>query len=170
MAFETVCKRSRLKMCIFKLSIFEIHLATLLPDVLCHFSGCSSISTVTLPADPAGGAAGAGLLHQGGGVALAPSTSLNLQFLDLTDCVRLMDAGLHLIAKNSPHLRQLYLRRCINITGKIYYHCLMMLFVCCHLVFSGRPNTLGKNVFWNYIKSFSLFAQKHWVWNIGVFC
>ncbi len=42
---------------------------------------------------------------------------LNLQYLDLTDCVRLMDAGLHLIAKNSPHLRQLYLRRCINITG-----------------------------------------------------
>ena len=41
-----------------------------------------------------------------------------------------MDAGLHLIAKNSPHLRQLYLRRCINITGKIYYYYwLMMLFV-----------------------------------------
>ena len=47
-----------------------------------------------------------------------------------------MDAGLHLIAKNSPHLRQLYLRRCINITGKkmrfqstgekIYRHSLMV--------------------------------------------
>ena len=44
-----------------------------------------------------------------------------------------MDAGLHLIAKNSPHLRQLYLRRCINITGKIYYYYwLMMLFVYCY--------------------------------------
>ena len=136
MAFETVCKRSRLKMCIFKLSIFEIHLATL-PDVLCHFSGCSSISTVTLPADPAGGGAS-------GGVAPPPSPSLNLQFLDLTDCVRLMDAGLHLIAKNSPHLRQLYLRRCINITGKIYYHCLMMLFVCCHLFVVPGPTHWGR--------------------------
>ena len=47
-----------------------------------------------------------------------PGRCLNLQFVDLTDCVRLMDAGLHLIAKNSPHLRQLYLRRCINITGR----------------------------------------------------
>ena len=44
-----------------------------------------------------------------------------------------IDAGLHLIAKNSPHLRQLYLRRCINITGKIYYYYwLMMLFVYCY--------------------------------------
>ena len=114
---------------------FEIHLATL-PDVLCYFSGCTSISTVTLPmvqdqAGGAGGPGGPGGLQ--GGLAPSPSPSLNLQFLDLTDCVRLMDAGLHLIAKNSPHLRQLYLRRCINITGKIYYYYwLMMLFVYCY--------------------------------------
>ena len=74
---------------------FEIHLATL-PDVLCHFSGCTSISTVTLPMvqDQAGGAGGPG--GPGGlpgGVAPSPSPSLNLQFLDLTDCVRLMDQG-----------------------------------------------------------------------------
>ena len=54
---------------------------------------------------------------------LTPGRCLNLQFLDLTDCVRLMDGGLHLIAKNSPHLRQLYLRRCINITGKQSHCC-----------------------------------------------
>ena len=74
---------------------FEIHLATL-PDVLCHFSGCTSISTVTLPmvqdqAGGAGGPGGPGGLQ--GGVAPSPSPSLNLQFLDLTDCVRLMDQG-----------------------------------------------------------------------------
>ena len=74
---------------------FEIHLATL-PDVLCHFSGCTSISTVTLPmvqdqAGGAGGPGGPGGLQ--GGVAPSPSSSLNLQFLDLTDCVRLMDQG-----------------------------------------------------------------------------
>ena len=45
---------------------------------------------------------------------------LNLQMVDLSDCGRLMDAGLHLMAKHSPHLKHLYLRRCINITGKIY--------------------------------------------------
>ena len=46
--------------------------------------------------------------------------TLNLQWVDLSDCGRLNDAGLHLMAKNSPHLKHLYLRRCINITGKIY--------------------------------------------------
>ena len=53
-----------------------------------------------------------------GGVPPAPSRSLYLRYLDLTDCTRLMDAGLHIIVKNSPHLQQLFLRRCVNITGK----------------------------------------------------
>ena len=39
----------------------------------------------------AGGPGGPGGLQ--GGVAPSPSPSLNLQFLDLTDCVRLMDQG-----------------------------------------------------------------------------
>ena len=55
-----------------------------------------------------------------GGVPPAPSRSLYLRYLDLTDCTRLMDAGLHIIVKNCPHLQQLFLRRCVNITGKIY--------------------------------------------------
>ena len=71
---------------------------------------------MTLPIGDQAGEDNLGVLQ--GSMAPSPP-SLNLQFLDLTDCVRLMDPGLHLIAKNSPHLRQLYLRRCINITGKI---------------------------------------------------
>ena len=72
---------------------------------------------MTLPVGDQAGDVELGVLQ--GGMPPSPP-SLNLQFLDLTDCVRLMDPGLHLIAKNSPHLRQLYLRRCINITGKMF--------------------------------------------------
>ena len=91
-------------------------------------TGCSSISTISLEPcnDPSlqiatvslGGVPPGGPGDSGGYPPLTPGRCLNLQFLDLTDCVRLMDGGLHLIAKNSPHLRHLYLRRCINITGK----------------------------------------------------
>ena len=48
-----------------------------------------------------------------GGVTPAPSRSLYLRHLDLTDCTRLMDEGLHVIVRNAPHLQQLYLRRCV---------------------------------------------------------
>ncbi len=55
-----------------------------------------------------------------GGVPPAPTRTLFLQFLDLSDCTRLMDAGLQIVAKNSPHLTNLYLRRCVNITGNLF--------------------------------------------------
>ena len=71
------------------------------------FSGCSSICTVS-PVQSLSSSRS------------STSNTINLQWVDLSDCGRLMDAGLHLMAKNSPHLRHLYLRRCINITGKIY--------------------------------------------------
>ena len=44
--------------------------------------------------------------------------SLPLQYLDLSDCTRISDASLQVIARNAPHLQQLYLRRCVGITGK----------------------------------------------------
>ena len=56
-----------------------------------------------------------------GGVPPAPSRSLYLRHLDLTDCTRLMDEGLHVIVRNAPHLQQLFLRRCVNVTGKYDY-------------------------------------------------
>ena len=55
-----------------------------------------------------------------GGVPPAPSRSLYLRHLDLTDCTRLMDEGLHVIVRNAPHLQQLFLRRCVNVTGNIF--------------------------------------------------
>ena len=55
-----------------------------------------------------------------GGVPPAPSRTLYLQHLDLSDCTRLLDAGLRLIVKNSPHIQHLYLRRCVNLTGEIF--------------------------------------------------
>ena len=56
-----------------------------------------------------------------GGVPPAPSRSLNLRHLELTDCTRLMDEGLHVVVRNAPHLQQLFLRRCVNVTGKYVY-------------------------------------------------
>ncbi|XP_015908575.1 F-box/LRR-repeat protein 7 [Parasteatoda tepidariorum] len=41
---------------------------------------------------------------------------LYLQFLDLTDCHSLDDFGLKTVARNSPQISHLYLRRCVQIT------------------------------------------------------
>lgn len=42
---------------------------------------------------------------------------MQLQYLDLTDCVIVQDGGLRIIVQNCPQLAYLYLRRCIQITG-----------------------------------------------------
>lgn len=42
---------------------------------------------------------------------------LQLQYLDLTDCIALQDNGLRIVVRNCPQLAYLYLRRCIQITG-----------------------------------------------------
>lgn len=44
---------------------------------------------------------------------------LLLQYLDLTDCLALDDAGLKIVVKNCPQLVYLYMRRCVQISGKI---------------------------------------------------
>ena len=44
--------------------------------------------------------------------------TLNLQFLDLTDCQSLEDSGLKMILEACPQLLYLFLRRCQGITGK----------------------------------------------------
>ncbi|KAJ8953283.1 hypothetical protein NQ318_015865 [Aromia moschata] len=41
---------------------------------------------------------------------------LQLQYLDLTDCVAIQDSGLRVIVRNCPQLAYLYLRRCVQIT------------------------------------------------------
>ena len=47
-----------------------------------------------------------------------PRRLLNLQYLDLTDCVSLEDSGLKIVVENCPQMLYLFLRRCTNITGK----------------------------------------------------
>lgn len=47
-----------------------------------------------------------------------PPRQLYLQYLDLTDCCSIEDAGLRMIVKNCPQLLHFYLRRCVNITGE----------------------------------------------------
>ncbi len=42
----------------------------------------------------------------------------NLQFLDLTDCISLEDAGVKMVVETSPHLLYLFMRRCNGITGE----------------------------------------------------
>lgn len=48
-----------------------------------------------------------------------PPRRLQLQYLDLTDCPSLQDSGLRVIVRNCPQLAYLYLRRCMQITGKM---------------------------------------------------
>ena len=43
---------------------------------------------------------------------------LSLSYLDLSECVSLDDTGLQMIGTSCPNLTHLYLRKCINITGK----------------------------------------------------
>ena len=76
------------------------------------FLGCPMISTINFEV-PEPTPATAAL----GGVPPAPSRSLYLRHLDLTDCTRLIDTGLQVVVRNAPHLQQLFLRRCVNITG-----------------------------------------------------
>ncbi|XP_060516149.1 F-box/LRR-repeat protein 7-like [Cylas formicarius] len=45
-----------------------------------------------------------------------PTKRMQLQYLDLTDCVVMQDGGLRIVVQNCPQLAYLYLRRCIQIT------------------------------------------------------
>ena len=48
---------------------------------------------------------------------------LSLSYLDLSECVSLDDTGLQMIGTSCPNLTHLYLRKCINITGKsTFFH------------------------------------------------
>ena len=96
-------------------SLVDLTPIIFLNDVIINFLiGCPMVSTINFER-PEPTPATAAL----GGVPPAPSRSLYLRYLDLTDCTRLMDEGLHVVVRNSPHLHQLYLRRCVNVTGKI---------------------------------------------------
>ncbi|KAE8746739.1 hypothetical protein FOCC_FOCC006487 [Frankliniella occidentalis] len=63
-------------------------------------TGCTGVTTLAVTPGP------------------EPPRRLQLQYLDLTDCEALEDAGLRVVVRNCPQLVYLYLRRCINITGK----------------------------------------------------
>ncbi|KAK2719325.1 F-box/LRR-repeat protein 7-like isoform X1 [Artemia franciscana] len=45
-----------------------------------------------------------------------PQLFLQIQYLDLTDCLGLQDAGLLVVVRNCTQLQCLYLRRCVHIT------------------------------------------------------
>ncbi|XP_072402785.1 uncharacterized protein [Diabrotica undecimpunctata] len=47
---------------------------------------------------------------------LEPPRKLQLQYLDLSDCIAVQDSGLLIIVRNAPQLAYLYLRRCVQIT------------------------------------------------------
>lgn len=42
----------------------------------------------------------------------------HLQYLDLTDCLSLEDAGLKMVVETCPQLLYLFLRRCTSVTGE----------------------------------------------------
>lgn len=47
-----------------------------------------------------------------------PQLYLQLQYLDLTDCMSLEDTGIQMIVRSCARLTCLYLRRCVHTTGK----------------------------------------------------
>ena len=47
-----------------------------------------------------------------------PQLYLQLQYIDLTDCVSLEDTGIQMIVRSCAQLTCIYLRRCVHITGK----------------------------------------------------
>lgn len=47
-----------------------------------------------------------------------PQLYLQLQYIDLTDCVSLEDSGIQMIVRSCAQLTCIYLRRCVHITGK----------------------------------------------------
>jgi hypothetical protein len=49
-----------------------------------------------------------------------PQLFLQLQYLDLTDCVGLGDAGVQMIVRSCTQLTCLYLRRCAHVTGEYF--------------------------------------------------
>jgi hypothetical protein len=65
-------------------------------------SGCTRISCISVTPGP------------------EPPRRLLLQYLDLTDCHAVEDGGLRVIVRNCPQLAYLYLRRCVQITGKAW--------------------------------------------------
>lgn len=50
-----------------------------------------------------------------------PSRQLNIQYLDLTDCLGLSDEGLHTVVQTCPALNFLYLRRCVMVSGEFRF-------------------------------------------------
>ena len=86
------------------------------------FPGCHMISTVSVHQPVA--------VQQRQGLPTQPSRRLlNLQFLDLTDCVSLEDSGLKMIVENCPQLLYLFMRRCTNITGEFWesFYCTVLI-------------------------------------------
>lgn len=70
-------------------------------------TGCAAVTTLSVAPGPGP----------------EPPRRLLLQYLDLTDCEAVQDAGLRVIVRNCPQLVYLYLRRCVNITGVCVRHC-----------------------------------------------
>lgn len=83
-----------------------------------------------------------------------PHVCLTLESMNLKQCVRLSDKGLHLISKRCPELRQLELNGCRNITNNAL----------CEVV-SRCINLQHLNVTGQYlnVNMFILFYQRRWV-------
>lgn len=88
------------------------------------YSGCSQITCIDAgPLQPslrAGGLNGSADVRMGYPGDLnspRPQLYLQLQYLDLTDCVGLGDAGVQMIVRSCAQLTCLYLRRLVHVTG-----------------------------------------------------
>ncbi|CAG9855149.1 unnamed protein product [Phyllotreta striolata] len=94
-----------------ELTHLQLHACTNLTNSIIHeivtrctnlqhldITGCTKISCINITND------------------IQSTRKLQLQYLDLSDCVALQDNGLLIIVRNSPLLSYLYLRRCVEIT------------------------------------------------------
>ncbi len=90
----------------------------LISFVPCLLAGCSQITCIDAGPLRSGGNSGERYPNDLSSNS-RPQLYLQLQYLDLTDCVSLEDTGIQMIVRSCAQLTCLYLRRCAHITGRI---------------------------------------------------
>lgn len=90
----------------------------LISFVPCLLAGCSQITCIDAGPLRSGGNSGERYPNDLSSNS-RPQLYLQLQYLDLTDCVSLEDTGIQMIVRSCAQLTCLYLRRCAHITGRM---------------------------------------------------
>ena len=94
-----------------------------------YFVGCSQITCIDAELSKSNSCGGEEIYSSEISSNPRPQLYLQLQYLDLTDCINLNDSGIEMIVRSCSQLTCLYLRRCIHVTGNtFYFHLIYWLF------------------------------------------